>query len=42
MVINDDMELETFTSTASKIELDADIMGDDNTMKAFNELAKTL
>ena len=42
MVINDDMELETFTSTASKIELDADIIDDHDTIKAFDELAKTL
>ena len=41
MVINNDMELQTSTSVPN-IELDTDIMDDDDTMKAFNELGKIL
>ena len=41
MVINDDMELET-PIPACDIELGADIMDDDDTKKAFDDLAKSL
>ena len=42
MVINDDIELETSTPTAPDIKLDTDIICDNDTMKAFNELVKKL
>ena len=42
MVINNDMELETSTPAVPEIELDADIMGDNDTIKVFDELVKML
>ena len=42
MVINNDMELQPSNPAEPCIELGDDIMNDDVTMKAFNDLAKTL